>query len=225
MPKMIVSVDGVAIREVQLTKSVTAVGRRPYNDIVIENLSVSGEHALLEVQGEHTYLQDLNSTNGTQVNGKPIKKVRLNHDDVIEIGRYRLQYLAPNAESANKPDSLRSPLPLTMPGPDEHTSSPMDVERATGAAGTAGQVPRTFIRVLSDGPVREMDLVKPVTTLGRPGEAVVAITRRQDAFTLVHVEGGGMPLLNSVSVGHTPVALKSGDVITVAGNMIEFCQQ
>jgi pSer/pThr/pTyr-binding forkhead associated (FHA) protein len=70
MPKMIVSIDGVVIKEVQLTKDRTTLGRRPYNDIVIDNLAVSGEHAVLQMTGSEVHLEDLNSTNGTYVNGK-----------------------------------------------------------------------------------------------------------------------------------------------------------
>ena len=74
MPKMIVSIDGVVIKEVQLTKDRTTLGRRPYNDIVIDNLAVSGEHAVLQLGGNDVFLEDLNSTNGTYVNGKAVKK-------------------------------------------------------------------------------------------------------------------------------------------------------
>ena len=77
MPKMIVSIDGVVIKEVQLTKDRTTLGRRPYNDIVIDNLAVSGEHAVLQMSGADVFLEDLNSTNGTYVNGKAIKKQQL----------------------------------------------------------------------------------------------------------------------------------------------------
>ena len=63
MPKMIVSIDGVVIKEVQLTKDRTTLGRRPYNDIVIDNLAVSGEHAVMQMSGHDVFLEDLNSTN------------------------------------------------------------------------------------------------------------------------------------------------------------------
>ena len=93
MPKMIVSIDGVVIKEVQLTKDRTTLGRRPYNDIVIDNMAVSGEHAVLQMSGSESYIEDLNSTNGTYVNGKVVKKQLLHHDDTIEIGKYRIQYV------------------------------------------------------------------------------------------------------------------------------------
>ena len=93
MPKMIVSIDGVVIKEVQLTKDRTTLGRRPYNDIVIDNLAVSGEHAVLQMTGNEVYLEDLNSTNGTYVNGKAVKKQLLQNSDTVEIGKYKIKYI------------------------------------------------------------------------------------------------------------------------------------
>src|SRR6185369_1795912 len=93
MPKMIVSIDGVVIKEVQLSKDRTTLGRRPYNDIVIDNLAISGEHAVLQMSGNEVYLEDLNSTNGTYVNGKAVKKQLLQNSDTVEIGKYKIKYI------------------------------------------------------------------------------------------------------------------------------------
>ena len=93
MPKMIISLDGDVLKEVQLTKDRTSFGRRPYNDVVIDNMAVSGEHAVLQMAGSESYIEDLNSTNGTYVNGKVVKKQQLHHDDMIEIGKYKIQYV------------------------------------------------------------------------------------------------------------------------------------
>src|SRR6478735_6345047 len=90
---MIVSIDGVVIKEVQLTKDRTTLGRRPYNDIVIDNLAVSGEHAVLQMTGSEVHLEDLNSTNGTYVNGKAVKKQLLQNSDTVEVGKYKIKYI------------------------------------------------------------------------------------------------------------------------------------
>src|ERR1700712_819994 len=101
MPKVIVSIDGVVIKEETLAKDRTTLGRRPYNDIVIDNLAISGEHAVLHMIGADVYLEDLNSTNGTYVNARAIKKQALEHNDVIEVGKYKIRYM-----SANVPDAV-----------------------------------------------------------------------------------------------------------------------
>ena len=97
MPKMIVSIDEVVIKEVQLTKDRTTLGRRPYNDVVIDNLAVSGEHAVILMHGSEVTLEDLNSTNGTYVNGKAIKKQVLQNGDSIEVGKYKIKFVGDGA--------------------------------------------------------------------------------------------------------------------------------
>ena len=93
MGKLVVSLDGVVIKEVQITKDKTTLGRRPYNDIVIDNLAVSGEHAVLQMVGSDVFIEDLNSTNGTYINGKAVKKQLLAHNDTVEIGKYKIKFL------------------------------------------------------------------------------------------------------------------------------------
>src|ERR1700754_447608 len=100
MPKLIVSIDGVVIKDVTLAKDRTTLGRRPYNDIVVDNLAISGEHAVLHMIGGDVYLEDLNSTNGTYVNGRAIKKQALEHNDIVEVGKYKIRYMAGPGEGA-----------------------------------------------------------------------------------------------------------------------------
>ena len=108
MPKMIVSIDGVVIKEVQLTKDRTSLGRRPYNDIVIDNLAVSGEHAVLQMSGNEVFVEDLNSTNGTYLNGKAVKKQQLNNGDTVEIGKYKIKYLVEEGSDYEKTQIIRA---------------------------------------------------------------------------------------------------------------------
>ncbi len=203
MPKMIVSIDGVVIKEVQLTQERTTLGRRPYNDVVIDNLAVSGEHAVVEMVGGEVFLEDLNSTNGTYVNGKAIKHQQLHHGDAIEVGKYKIQFLD-EAEAARHAPAASPALPG---------------ERAASSALPA------CIRVLS-GPAagRELPLTKVVTTVGKPGVAVASITRRQQGYVVALVEGAGNPLLNGAPIAGEPVALRSGDLIELAGTQMQFIQ-
>ena len=221
MPKMIVSIDGVVIREVQVTKDRTSVGRRPYNDVVIDNLAVSGEHAVLQMSGNEVYLEDLNSTNGTFVNGKAVKKQLLNDSDTVEIGKYKIKYV--NDASSGAVDkaimSLSRPAELL-----ETVSSPFTGSAtALPEAGTGGNA---AIKVLSGAAAgREVALVKVVTTIGKPGVAVAAITKRPQGFVVVHVEGSSKPTLNGTPMGTEPVMLSHGDVLELAGTKMQFVQQ
>ena len=117
MGKLVVSLDGVVIKEVQVTKDKTTLGRRPYNDIVIDNLAVSGEHAVLQMVGADVFIEDLNSTNGTYINGKAVKKQLLQHNDTVEIGKYKIKFLIEDGGDYEKTMIMRSGAGATHPPP------------------------------------------------------------------------------------------------------------
>src|SRR5881396_2730639 len=102
MGKLVVSLDGDVIKEVQITKDKTTLGRRPYNDIVIDNLAVSGEHAVLQMVGTDVFIEDLNSTNGTYINGKAVKKQLLAHNDTVEVGKYKIKFMVEDGTDYEK---------------------------------------------------------------------------------------------------------------------------
>jgi pSer/pThr/pTyr-binding forkhead associated (FHA) protein len=216
MPKMIVSIDGVVIKEVQLTKDRTTLGRRPYNDIVIDNLAVSGEHAVLQMSGNEVYLEDLNSTNGTYINGKAVKKQLLSNNDVVEVGKYRIKFLAEEAEDYEKTMILRPGAFGRAPG----SVGPQGAGSATPpAAGPAS------IKVLNGGAAgREVLLTKVVTTVGKPGVQVASVTKRPGGYVLSHVEGSRRPSVNGQPVGEEAISLKHGDIIDLAGTQMQFVQ-
>jgi hypothetical protein len=202
MPKMIVSMDEVVIKEVQITKDRTSLGRRPYNDIVIDNLAVSGEHAAIHLSGADVFLEDLNSTNGTYVNGKTIKKQQLQDGDQIEVGKYKIRFVRDAA-------------------PSQASAAAAPASPSVGSGEAVGLHAR--IKVLSGAALgREVPLTKVVTTVGKPGVAVAAITKRTQGFVVHHVEGGGDPTLTEIPFGSDPVPLKSGDVIELAGTQMQF---
>ncbi|MES2942586.1 MAG: FHA domain-containing protein [Pseudomonadota bacterium] len=222
MPKMIVSIDEVVIKEVQLTKDKTTLGRRPYNDIVIDNLAVSGEHAVLQMSGGDVVLEDLNSTNGTYLNGKAVKKQQLQNGDSIEIGKYKIKFVG-DGEADNFDKTM---VVKARPA----TSAPLAAPRSASAPLSGGDsigmgAFNASIKVLSGAASgREVPLTKVVTTIGKPGVAVAAITRRQQGFVVHHVEGAGNPTLNGSPIKADPIALKNGDLIELAGTQMQFVQ-
>ena len=221
MPKMIVSIDGVVIKEVQLTKDRTSLGRRPYNDIVIDNLAVSGEHAVLQMSGNDVHLEDLNSTNGTYVNGKAVKKQLLLNNDTVEIGKYKIKYINEVADAGFEKTMVikAGSMAAAAMAP---ASQPIT---ATPAATAAGPGVNAAIKVMSGAAAgREVPLVKVVTTIGKPGVAVAAITKRPHGFVIAHVEGANRPSLNGTPIGAEPVALKNGDLLELAGTQMQFVQ-
>jgi pSer/pThr/pTyr-binding forkhead associated (FHA) protein len=208
MGKLVVSLDNVVIKEVTILKERTTLGRRPYNDIVIDNLAVSGEHAVLLAVGEDVFLEDLNSTNGSYINGKPIKKQLLANNDTIEIGKYRLKYQSEDMGDYEKTMILRpgsTPAPVVPPPPAQALPASIKVLNG-GAAG------------------REVLLSKAVTTVGKPGTQVASIARRPSGYVIAHVEGSLRPHVNGQPVGEGVQSLKNGDVIELAGTQMQFIQ-
>ena len=218
MPKVIVSIEGVILKEVTLAKDRTTLGRRPYNDIVIDNLAVSGEHALLHMIGEDVYLEDLNSTNGTYVNARPIKRQALEHNDVVEVGKFKLRYV-----SHGQPHDTASPERTVIPA----ASAPMVLSMvptelaALATPTTASASAPALMRVLSGvGAGYELPLRKVVTTVGKPGVAVAAVTRRLKGYVVTSVEG--LATVNGEPLGASAVALQDGDVLVLAGARMQF---
>jgi pSer/pThr/pTyr-binding forkhead associated (FHA) protein len=355
MAKLIVSLEGSVIRDYPIDKERVTIGRKPHNDIQIENLAVSGEHACIVTILNDSFLEDLGSTNGTVVNGNPVKKHILQSNDVIEIGKYKLKYVSdrPTAgrttiDEFEKTMVMRAPAlakagtakpadgavasgprtmgmpsmppptpmptgrptpfpggsdvaasgsltssggrgtvsgPLTSPGGQEPTASgsltspggkqaavsgpgtspggkeaapsgsqtsprvavasvprfaptpessakavdaaPSTSGGSASAAGSAPAVPAEpalgAIQILSgSGAGKELDLVKNLTTLGKPGVQVAVITRRPQGYFITHVEGASAPEVNGKALDAQARLLKDHDVIELAGVKMEF---
>ena len=163
MPKLVVSLDGVVIKEVQITKDKTTLGRRPYNDIVIDNLAVSGEHAVLQMVGNDVFIEDLNSTNGTYINGKAVKKQLLAHNDTVEVGKYKIKFMVEDGTDYEKTMIMK---------PGQMMPNAPAGARASGFAPLPGASPiggPATIRVMNGAAAgREVVLTKVVTTVGKP---------------------------------------------------------
>ncbi|HSE01550.1 MAG TPA: FHA domain-containing protein [Burkholderiales bacterium] len=253
MAKLILSLEGSVIREVPLDKERITIGRRPQNDIQIENLAVSGEHACIVTILNDSFLEDLGSTNGTLVNGNPIKKHILQNNDVIEIGKYKLKYVVELATAAapvaqddfertmvmkSSPGRPVAPPPTAAPLTSPPTGAPRPaagpltsppMPRAAGPAAAAPKPAATEAQPLAalqllTGPNagKEIELVKNLTTLGKPGLQVAVITRRPQGYFITHVEGVSFPVVNGKTLDAQAHQLNDHDVIELAGVKMEF---
>jgi pSer/pThr/pTyr-binding forkhead associated (FHA) protein len=284
MAKLILSMDGLVLKEIPLTKERTTIGRKPHNDIQIDNLAVSGEHAVIVTILNDCFLEDLGSTNGTLVNGNPVKKHFLQNNDVVELGKYRLKFVgeapaaAATAEKADfektmvlRPSAMKAaadqakamgagaaeaaraaavqqvaasaaaagiadkdnkvvatttaPGPFTAPpapaaAPAAVTPAPAPVAAAPAAKSSH---PLGAIQIMTGGNAgKELELGKPLTTLGKPGVQVAVLTRRPQGYFITHVEGANPPTVNGQAIGTAPHALKDHDLIELAGVKMEF---
>jgi pSer/pThr/pTyr-binding forkhead associated (FHA) protein len=232
MARLILSLDGSVLAEYNMSKERYTLGRLPDNDVRVDNAAVSGHHALIINILNDSFLEDLNSTNGTYVNGKLIKKHALQHGDVITIGHHHLRYVDSQVEGDEQDEFERTMV--IGPGQVSEkrlraatggiTSAPAAAAQAPAAAHKP--IPTAKLQVLSGQFAgRELELTKALTTLGRPGIQVAAITRRADGYTLVHVESakeGDYPLVNGEPTGQQARRLSDNDVITLAGVKMGF---
>jgi pSer/pThr/pTyr-binding forkhead associated (FHA) protein len=283
MAKLILSLDGTVMKEVPLDTERLTIGRRSSNDLQIDNLAVSGEHALIVTILNDSFLEDLGSTNGTLVNGVPIKKHILQHNDVVEIGKYKLKYIAEHMATGVQPGvaaefektmvirpgmaaraaqtganpafsassaataTSTQPGPITgqqlrpaAPPPPPPAARPAPQPLATAAqpyaapaptqtslqpqapAQAAGQLVGAIQILTGPSAGKELDLVKNLTTLGKPGVQVAVITRRPQGYFITHVEGANFPIVNGKTLDAQAHPLRDHDVVELAGVKMEF---
>lgn len=237
MARLILSLDSQVLAEYNMNKERYTIGRLPDNDVRIDNPAVSGHHALIINILNDSFLEDLNSTNGTYVNGKLIKKHALQHGDVITVGHHQLRFVD-NQAAENEPDEFEKTMVIqpsaameeriravkAAPEPAPAAPAATAGRGGNGAAAHAAP-PKAKLQVLSGAFAgRELELVKALTTLGRPGIQVAAITRRADGYYLVHVDGidDDYPLVNGSPIGAQARRLQDNDVITLAGVKMGF---
>ncbi len=233
MPKLILSMDGLVLKEIELVKERTSIGRKSDNDIQIDNLAISGHHAVITCILDDAFLEDQNSTNGTFVNAQPIMKHVLRNNDVITLGKYRLKFIVEPARSdlphtelvdsaALKPFTL-SETASTFGGPATEMS-PTQMFEGEGAEPVASApVRRGVLQVLNgSNRGRALELKKATTTLGKPGRQVAVIARRPEGYFIVHVEGEHFPQVNGQRLDTRPRLLAENDIIDIAGIRMAF---
>ena len=222
MSRLILSLEGQVLKEVKLDKERLTIGRRPHNDLQIDNLAVSGQHAMITTLGPDSFLEDLDSTNGTAVNGSAIKKHHLLDGDMVEIGKYKLKYVseasAAHGAAAPNPDATV----ILKPGA---AVTPIGDTVSLGQAAKAPPMPPdASLRVLSGANSgKELPLTKSATTFGKPGTLVVSVMKRPRGYFLAHVEGAVRATVNAQPVGDQPYPLVHKDKIDVAGIQLEMC--
>lgn len=211
VPRLVLSMDGLVLREIVLDRERINIGRKSTNDIQIEDMSISGEHARITTILGDVFLEDLDSTNGTHVNGKPVTRRVLSDGDVVDFGKYRLKFLAAHVSTDEKAQRLRA-----------STVVPLG-ERKPSQAQTSSSAPRSaVVKVLSGAHAgREVPLSKARTMFGKPGGQVAAITRKAEGFCLVAVEGD-KPRVNGESIDDKGLELGDGAVFELAGIRMAF---
>ncbi|MDB6088730.1 MAG: hypothetical protein JWN85_1514 [Gammaproteobacteria bacterium] len=234
MARLVLSLDGQVMAEYNMNKERYTIGRLPDNDIRIDNAAVSGHHSLIINILNDSFLEDLNSTNGTYVNGKLIKKHALQHGDVITVGHHQLRFVEDD-EAQDEFEKTMVIQPSARPVEKVRTAAEAAENASPSLSATAksralnegaAALKKAKLQVLSGAFAgRELELSKALTTLGRPGVQVAAITRRSEGFFIVHVDSGksdDFPLVNGSPIGAQATRLNDNDVIQLAGVKMGF---
>jgi pSer/pThr/pTyr-binding forkhead associated (FHA) protein len=224
--------NGVVQGEYELNQERLTIGRKPDNDIPIDNLAVSGKHALVITILDDSFLEDLGSTNGSYVNGKLVKKHALKDGDVIAIGKHELKYVNELATADDddfektmiiRPGSASAAVAAAQAAEKAVQSAEPAAAPAAAAPAAGGGMPLGRLTVLN-GPIagKELELTKALITLGKPGTQVAVISRRPQGYFLTHIEGSGFPVVNGEEIGAKAYQLKDSDLIELAGIKMEF---
>ena len=230
MSRLILSLDGQVLAEYNMNKERYTIGRLPDNDIRIDNPAVSGHHSLIINILNDSFLEDLNSTNGTYVNGKLIKKHALQHGDVLTCGHHQLRFVEDDSAQQDEFERTLVIQPSARPVEKIRAAVAANAEatasRKAVGNGATPAMKKARLQVLSGAFAgRELELTKTLTTLGRPGVQVAAITRRSEGYYLVHVDADvpdNFPQVNGAPIGAQARKLVDNDVIQLAGVKMGF---
>ena len=227
-----ISFNGGVVSELQLDKETMTIGRKSDNDIHLDNLAVSSHHAKILTILNDSFIEDMNSTNGTYLNGSLINKNTLSNGDVIKIGKHEIKYLNTNTGS----DEDFEKTMIINPDSDgmQETEGGKEIDKSVGAivaeiassdSGKSSNQSAKIRLVSGANSGKELELTKVLTTLGKPGIQVAAITRRPTGYFLIHIDGGDngdRPKVNDDQIGSQAHPLNNNDVIEVAGVKMTF---
>lgn len=224
MAKLILTVDGEVAGTHFIDGQRFTIGSVADSSLQLPYPGVSRMHAVIFTVGNDDILEDLNSTNGTLVNGSKVSRHILQHDDVIEIAGCQIRYRSQKAASG---PSLDRTMVIKGLAPElaERTPALASQERAGAKrTGQSREVNRLGLVRFIKGPQagQEIELARVLRTFGKPGEQVAVINRRPHGYFITHVEGRKPALLNGKPIGEEPRPLASEDVISVAGDELLF---
>ncbi len=238
MAKLVFLSEDKVVKEYVLEKTRVTIGRRASNDIHIDNLSVSGEHAVLISTADGIYIEDLHSTNGTVVNREKIKKQLLTDGDMLRVGKHKLKFSQdgimdiPQLEGFKSTELIHgAPNPVkSQTMASAQTPAPDDVRKVMAAVANVRppKVPkkehRPRLQILSGQDAGSALLLdKAIVKIGRPNEQLALVTKRTQGYFLSHVLGEDYPLINGKPIDVHASELSNHDKIEVLGVKMELC--
>ena len=222
--KLILSLNGTVINQYFIDKPSLTIGREEGNDIAIEDPVLSRQHARVLTVEKDQIIEDLQSRNGTLLNGRPLTRQILQHGDVIQLGSHHLRYMS--TRLAADADLERTMLIKGLSRTAEAADQAAPVTVVPAGRQSKARLPEGHVRVLAGSGHSEsaeaLRLDRVIATFGTPGEQLLVIARRPQGYILAHVEGRQFPQVNGQSIGTTPYSLRDGDLIEMADWRLEF---
>ena len=219
--KLILALDGEILREYEVDRDFISIGRKHENDVQLNDLTVSGRHALISKVGDHVYIEDLNSTNGTLVNGHYISKYALQHGNVIQVGHHLFTYFTEDKEAYEPTMFIKAEL-------DDTQMVLPEWEMNEHAINLRGQ-PLGALRKMNDEDKSVgIEMRKPFSTIGFEGKKLALINRGTKGYSIVGIKNGNgqqtldAPLVNGQEVGQSAMPLHEHDIISIGGIDMEF---
>jgi pSer/pThr/pTyr-binding forkhead associated (FHA) protein len=226
MAKVLLKFKDAVLKEIPLEKEITSIGRKKENDIVIDNIGVSGFHARIVKEDEYFIVEDLNSLNGTFLDGKKVSKAVLNNGDVILIGKHTIDFIPEEKKLGQAQQAVRGiSMDETMvidPGEQEKILASTEKLEVSGG----------FIVIEGSTDMGEYELRQRVTTIGKDESAGIRlkgffapkvaalVNRRREGYFISST--GKKPLkINGRDVDQR-YDLKDGDILEIAGIKMQF---
>lgn len=219
MATIILTKDGVTLQTIPLLKERTHIGRRAHNDVIIDAPDISGEHAVIATVFGDRYFEDLGSTNGSKINGQCVKRHFLQNGDVVELGRHAISY-----QTDDKPAPTQTSIELNNPAELVAAENSVETNPASPTSTTLIlDTEPAAVQILNGHKAGEkITLTQALTTIGRPDNHVAALTKTRDGYTLSHIQGTCIPMINGKPIDAASYALSNGDLIEVTGIKILF---
>lgn len=235
MPKLILKFEAAVIKEVPFNSSVLTIGRKPDNDLVIDHPAVSGHHCKIMLQGDTYFVEDLNSTNGTMVNGKKIIKAGLHNQDTIGVAKHTLVFIDERPVSAQEIAQAFESAEMQTPSPSAvESAKPDHPETAAPPPISAVDMGKVAGLRVTEGVVDQVEytLTESSTYIGKSDrvtikikgmmapEVAAMVAKKSNGYFLVAIKDG-YPKVNGMPVQGERL-LNAGDIIEVGATKMQF---
>lgn len=221
MSKLTLSFKGKLLKYFPLSEGETIIGSDPGCTVFVDSLAIQARHASLILTGESAVLRDLDTPDGTYVNGTRITgEHTLKNGDDIRVGKHNLRVTLEPAVANDEPEEIiLAPVPLEEEMPEaapEAEAEDLELEPI--------HAPRhAFLQILNGQNMgKTISLKRNLVNLGKPGVQLAVIAHRNDGFFLSHLEGDTPTRVGDTAIGDKAWQLHDGDVIQIGNVRMQF---